>query len=67
MSQPKPRTYALLNPESRLTDVDQSARPLSLADFTGQRAARANLQVFIGSAKARGDALDQALSRSGAC
>jgi len=34
---------------------------LSLAEFTGQRAARANLQVYIDSAKARGDALDHVL------
>jgi Holliday junction DNA helicase RuvB len=36
-------------------------RPLSLSEFTGQRAARANLQVYIESAKARGDALDHVL------
>ena len=30
-------------------------------DFTGQKAARANLQVFINAAKSRGDALDHVL------
>ena len=36
-------------------------RPLVLAEFIGQRQARANLQVFIGAAKARGEALDHVL------
>src|SRR5215212_817751 len=51
----------LLAPERREDDLETSLRPLSLAEFTGQRAARANLQVYIDSAKARGDALDQVL------
>ncbi|WP_349369042.1 Holliday junction branch migration DNA helicase RuvB [Salinarimonas sp.] len=51
----------LVSPVKREDDVDASLRPLSLADFTGQRAARANLQVFIEAAKARGDALDHVL------
>lgn len=51
----------LLTPEKREDDVDASIRPLSLDDFTGQKAARANLQVFINAAKARGDALDHVL------
>ena len=51
----------LLTPERREDDLETSLRPLSLADFTGQRAARANLQVYIDSAKARGDALDHVL------
>ena len=51
----------LLTPEKREDDADLSLRPLSLADFTGQKAARANLQVFINAAKSRGDALDHVL------
>ena len=51
----------LLSPEKREDDVEASIRPLSLADFTGQAAARANLQVFINAAKSRGDALDHVL------
>ena len=51
----------LTTPEKREDDADTSLRPLSLADFTGQAAARANLQVFIGAAKARGEALDHVL------
>ena len=60
MSQTKSRTYTL-SAESRPDEPEMSVRPLSLADFTGQRAARANLQVFIDSARARGDALDHVL------
>ncbi|MGD9542721.1 MAG: Holliday junction branch migration DNA helicase RuvB [Methylocystis sp.] len=51
----------LLSPEQRDDDADASLRPLSLSDFTGQEAARANLKVFIEAAKARGDALDHVL------
>jgi Holliday junction DNA helicase RuvB len=51
----------LISSEKREDDVDASIRPLSLGDFTGQAAARANLQVFINAAKARGDALDHVL------
>lgn len=51
----------LTSPEKREDDVETSLRPLALAEFTGQRAARANLQVFIDAAKSRGDALDHVL------
>ena len=51
----------LTAPERRDDDADGSLRPLVLAEFIGQRQARANLQVFIGAAKARGEALDHVL------
>jgi Holliday junction DNA helicase RuvB len=51
----------LVTPERREDDSENSLRPLSLADFTGQAAARANLQVFINAARTRGDALDHVL------
>jgi holliday junction DNA helicase RuvB len=51
----------LLSADKREDDVETSLRPLALAEFTGQKAARANLQVFIDAAKARGDALDHVL------
>ncbi len=51
----------LVSPEHRDDDTDASLRPLTLADFTGQEAARANLRVFIEAAKTRGDALDHVL------
>ena len=50
-----------LSPERRMDDIDQSIRPLSLDDFTGQAAARANLKVFIEAAKTRKHALDHVL------
>jgi Holliday junction DNA helicase RuvB len=46
------------------TEEDQlelSLRPRSLDDFTGQEQARANLKVFIASAKQRCEALDHVL------
>ena len=52
---------SILSPEERPDDVDQTIRPLSLAEFIGQRAARANLQVFIDAAKKTGQALDHVL------
>ena len=58
MTDAKPR---LVSSEKREDDSDASLRPLTLADFTGQEAARKNLRVFIEAAKARGDALDHVL------
>jgi Holliday junction DNA helicase RuvB len=57
----EPKRAGLMTAEKREDDGDVSLRPLSLADFTGQAAARANLQVFINAAKSRGDALDHVL------
>lgn len=51
----------LVTADRRDDDSETSLRPLSLSDFTGQAAARANLQVFINAARARGDALDHVL------
>src|SRR3954464_4101639 len=46
----------LLTPERREDDADASLRPQVLAEFIGQKQARANLQVFIGSSQGRKDA-----------
>jgi Holliday junction DNA helicase RuvB len=51
----------LISPEKRGEDVDASLRPQTLDDFTGQKAARANLKVFIEAARGRGEALDHVL------
>jgi holliday junction DNA helicase RuvB len=51
----------LIAPEETAEDQDASLRPLALADFTGQEAARRNLKIFIEAAKARRDALDHVL------
>jgi Holliday junction DNA helicase RuvB len=55
--------------ERRMTDgarqeedaVEGSLRPQRLAEFIGQRALRANLEVFIGAARARAEAMDHLL------
>ncbi len=54
-------TPRLVAAETRDDDADVSLRPLSLADFTGQEAARANLKIFIEAAKGRKEALDHVL------
>ena len=51
----------LMSGAKREDDLDTSLRPLILADFVGQAAARANLKVFIEAAKARKEALDHVL------
>jgi Holliday junction DNA helicase RuvB len=51
----------LVTPDLRDDDSEASLRPLVLADFTGQAAARANLKVFIEAAKTRREALDHVL------
>jgi len=50
-----------LRPERRPEDADRALRPERLADFIGQADARANLRVFIESARQRGEAMDHAL------
>lgn len=42
-------------------EVEKALRPLSFADFTGQAATISNLEVFVGAAKKRGEALDHVL------
>ncbi|MCX5619588.1 Holliday junction branch migration DNA helicase RuvB [Bombella sp. ESL0385] len=41
--------------------ADVALRPQSLADFTGQKASRENLAIFIEAARKRGEALDHVL------
>ncbi|MCA8867238.1 MAG: Holliday junction branch migration DNA helicase RuvB [Rhodobacteraceae bacterium] len=50
-----------LRPEARLGDADRALRPQSLEEFVGQAEARANLKVFIESARQRGQAMDHTL------
>ncbi len=56
MTEPDPT----LRPE-RLPEDDRAMRPRSLDAFIGQAEARANLAVFIESARRRGEAMDHAL------
>ncbi|MEM7074538.1 MAG: Holliday junction branch migration DNA helicase RuvB [Pseudomonadota bacterium] len=50
-----------LRPEPMESDTDRALRPQRLEDFIGQREARANLAVFIQSARQRGEAMDHTL------
>jgi len=50
-----------LRPEKLAEDEGRSLRPQALAEFIGQAEARANLHVFIQSARQRGEAMDHTL------
>ena len=50
-----------LRPEERPGDADRALRPQMLDEFVGQRDVRANLRVFIESAKMRTQAMDHTL------
>jgi holliday junction DNA helicase RuvB len=54
---PDPTLRAMPLPE----DADRALRPQTLDEFVGQAEARANLRVFIESAKMRGQAMDHTL------
>ncbi len=51
----------LIRPDRQPEDADRALRPQTLEDFTGQAEARANLRVFIDSARMRGEAMDHTL------
>ncbi|WP_460274128.1 Holliday junction branch migration DNA helicase RuvB [Celeribacter sp. ULVN23_4] len=57
MDQPDPT----LRPERQPQDADRALRPQALEEFIGQHEARANLRVFIESAKMREEAMDHVL------
>jgi len=57
MTAPDPALRAEALPE----DADRALRPQTLDEFVGQREARANLSVFIESARRRGQAMDHTL------
>jgi Holliday junction DNA helicase RuvB len=50
-----------LRPERQPEDTDKALRPQVLDEFIGQAEARANLRVFIESARRRGEAMDHTL------
>ncbi len=51
-----------VSPDRREEDAaEASLRPRSLAEFTGQKASRENLAIFIQAAKGRNEALDHVL------
>jgi len=51
----------MMRPDPLPEDVDRALRPQALDEFTGQAEARANLRVFIQSARQRGEAMDHTL------
>ncbi len=57
MGDPEPN----LRPDFRPEDMDRALRPQLLNEFVGQADVRANLKVFIESAKLRGQAMDHTL------
>lgn len=57
MTEPDPT----LRPDRLPDDADRALRPQALGEFVGQAEARANLRVFIESAKMRGQAMDHTL------
>jgi Holliday junction DNA helicase RuvB len=50
-----------LRPDRQPEDADRALRPQTLEEFIGQAEARANLRVFIESARRRGEAMDHTL------
>ncbi len=50
-----------VTPEAMADDADRALRPQGLDEFIGQAEARANLRVFIESARRRGQAMDHTL------
>ncbi len=57
MNEPDPTLRAAPQPE----DADRALRPQVLDEFIGQADARANLKIFIESARRRGEAMDHTL------
>ncbi|WP_420380547.1 Holliday junction branch migration DNA helicase RuvB [Marivita sp.] len=51
----------IVRPDPLPEDRDRALRPQMLDDFVGQAEARANLRVFIQSARQRGEAMDHTL------
>lgn len=51
----------MMRPEPLPEDADRALRPQALDEFTGQAEARANLRVFIQSARQRVEAMDHTL------
>ena len=59
--EPDPTLRPAPQAEDSAPEGDRALRPQSLDDFVGQQEARANLRVFIESARRRGEAMDHTL------
>ena len=57
MTEPDP----IVRPQAQPEDTDKALRPQTLDAFIGQAEARANLKVFLQSARQRGEAMDHTL------
>ncbi|MCL4105138.1 UNVERIFIED_CONTAM: hypothetical protein GTU68_018845 [Idotea baltica] len=57
MTDPDP----IVRPDPRPEDADRALRPQGLDEFIGQAELRANLRIFIQSARQRGEAMDHTL------
>ena len=55
------QTDPIVRPDALPEDADRALRPQLLDDFVGQAEVRANLRVFIQSARMRGEAMDHTL------
>ncbi|MCK8484737.1 Holliday junction branch migration DNA helicase RuvB [Aliiroseovarius sp. S2029] len=60
LNSPDPTLRPAHRPEDA-TEADRALRPQTLGDFIGQAEARANLRIFIESARKRGEAMDHVL------
>lgn len=60
-AQAAPRLVAAASANPREAALERALRPTHLRDFTGQHKAREQLEIFIGAAKKRGEALDHVL------
>lgn len=60
-AQAAPRLVAAASASPREAALERALRPQKLADFTGQRKAREQLEIFIGAARKRSEALDHVL------
>nr|WP_091432116.1 Holliday junction branch migration DNA helicase RuvB [Aliiroseovarius sediminilitoris] len=60
MNTPDPTLRPAPRPEDA-EDTNRALRPQTLGDFIGQAEARANLRIFIESARKRGEAMDHVL------
>lgn len=61
MTEPDPLLRPEAGADDTRTEADRALRPQSLDEFVGQAEARANLRVFIQSARQRGEAMDHTL------
>lgn len=61
MSSFVPDAERLIDGARKPEDADAALRPKMLDDFVGQAGAKDNLKIFVGAAKARGEALDHVL------